>query len=212
MDFFEGQMRARRRTGLLVLFFALAVALIVVSVFLVVAVVFWLKTPALTREPFLSWIWTQPELMAAALGGTLLVVAAGTGIKLLLLRSGGEAVALSLGGRLVMQSTTDPDERKLLNIVEEMAIAVEVDMGAGGPHPSEHLLVGREEVLPEGPWIDRQPILHPKVVAEVEDVQWAELEPPVDQHDVPVEDHGDKVVEPRILPCEVHHEVPERSG
>jgi Zn-dependent protease with chaperone function len=44
------------------------------------------------------------------------------------LAGGGSAVAESMGGRLVDSNTADPDERKLLNVVEEMAIASGVPM------------------------------------------------------------------------------------
>ena len=37
--------------------------------------------------------------------------------------AGGETVALMLGGRAVNPQTTDPAERRLLNVVEEMALA-----------------------------------------------------------------------------------------
>ena len=48
--------------------------------------------------------------------------------------SGGSAVAESLGGRLVDSNTRDPHERKLLNVVEEMAIA------SGVPMPQVYVL------------------------------------------------------------------------
>ena len=58
----------------------------------------------------------------------------GSGFKTLELAQGGSAVATMLGGRLVDPTTTDPDERKLLNVVEEMAIA------AGVPVPQVYVL------------------------------------------------------------------------
>ena len=53
---------------------------------------------------------------------------------------GGSAVAESLGGRLVNPNTTDPDERKLRNVVEEMAIA------AGVPVPKIYVLDEEEGI------------------------------------------------------------------
>ena len=58
----------------------------------------------------------------------------GSPFKTLELAKGGSVVATNFGGRLVNPSTTDPDERKLLNVVEEMAIA------AGIPVPQVYLL------------------------------------------------------------------------
>jgi Zn-dependent protease with chaperone function len=52
------------------------------------------------------------------------------------LRDGGAAVALSLGGRKVDPDTTRLDERRLLNVVEEMAIA------SGIPAPEVYVLDG----------------------------------------------------------------------
>ena len=49
-------------------------------------------------------------------------------------RQGGKTIALALGGRLVAPAPVDPDERKLRNVVEEMAIA------SGVPVPEIYLL------------------------------------------------------------------------
>jgi hypothetical protein len=54
---------------------------------------------------------------------TLLFIAGGTLFETWRLRDGGDAVAKMAGGRLVMPSSTDVRERRLLNIVEEMALA-----------------------------------------------------------------------------------------
>ncbi|MHC4470570.1 MAG: M48 family metallopeptidase [Planctomycetota bacterium] len=134
VDFFEGQTRAKKRTGVLVLLFAVAVVLIAVAVFLVVAGVHWgiQRTPE--SPAFLDWIWTKPELLAAVFAITLAVIGIGTITKLLILRAGGPAVAESLGGRRVPPNTREPGERRLLNVVEEVAIA------SGVPVPPVYLL------------------------------------------------------------------------
>ena len=49
-------------------------------------------------------------------------------------RQGGKTIALAMGGRLVAPAPVDPDERKLRNVVEEMAIA------SGVPVPEIYLL------------------------------------------------------------------------
>ena len=54
--------------------------------------------------------------------------------KLLQLRHGGKAIAESLGGKLIDPSSREPDERKILNVIEEMAIA------SGNPVPPVYLL------------------------------------------------------------------------
>ena len=55
--------------------------------------------------------------------GTLAVILLGSLYKISELSSGGEGVALMLGGRAVDPQTTDLAERRLLNVVEEMALA-----------------------------------------------------------------------------------------
>jgi len=54
--------------------------------------------------------------------------------KVFQLSHGGKAVAVALGGRLVPPHPSDPDERKLRNVVEEMAIA------SGVPVPEIYVL------------------------------------------------------------------------
>ncbi len=58
----------------------------------------------------------------------LVVVFIGSTYKTMALAQGGSVVSEMMGGRLVKPNSNDPDERKLLNIVEEMAIASGVPM------------------------------------------------------------------------------------
>ncbi len=136
MDFFERQDQARRNTKLLVVYFVLGVALLIVAVYAATLVIF---TGVASRhhhaydEQVQFALW-NPQLFFGAALGTLAVIALGSGFKTLELAQGGSTVATMLGGRLVDPSTTDPDERKLRNVVEEMAIA------AGVPVPQVYLL------------------------------------------------------------------------
>ena len=66
--------------------------------------------------------------------GTLAVIFLGSAYKTMALSDGGSAVAESLGGRLIASNTNNPDERKLLNVVEEMSIA------SGVPMPKVYVL------------------------------------------------------------------------
>ena len=66
--------------------------------------------------------------------GTLLSIAAGSYYKIRQLSDGGSVVAKFLGGRRIESSTTDADEQRLRNIVEEMAIA------SGTPVPEIYVL------------------------------------------------------------------------
>ncbi len=106
MDFFERQEQARRTTRWLVLWYALAVACVVAS-FCAVA--------ALFRPPLQIY-----AAVAALVGGCVLAVSA---YRIWQLSEGGEAVAELLGARYVDPWKCSPAERRLLNVVEEMAIA-----------------------------------------------------------------------------------------
>jgi len=65
---------------------------------------------------------------------TLGIIGAGSFFKTLSLARGGRAVAELLDGRLVNSNSTDIQERKLLNVVEEMAIA------SGVPVPQVYVM------------------------------------------------------------------------
>ncbi len=72
-------------------------------------------------------LW-NPEIFLGATLGVLAVIFIGSAYKTNELSAGGSAVATLMGGRLVNQNTTDANERKLLNVVEEMSIAAGVAM------------------------------------------------------------------------------------
>lgn len=138
MDFFEHQDGARRRTRWLVAFFALAVILIIAAVYVAVAGL-WLYFARNRMVPEFS-LWNPPLFLGVA-AVTSSVIGIGSLAKVVSLRSGGGAgVAGLLGGRRVSRSTKDPDERRLLNVVEEMAIA------SGIPVPEVFVLNGEESI------------------------------------------------------------------
>jgi Zn-dependent protease with chaperone function len=120
MDFFAQQEKTRKKTGLLVFFFITAVVLIIAAVYAVIATV--LLYNKMATDPF------QPELLLAVAGGVLAIVIGGSLFKTSRLRRGGAAVAEMLGARPVAQDTRDLREKRLLNVVEEMAIASGVTM------------------------------------------------------------------------------------
>ncbi|MEE2674950.1 MAG: M48 family metallopeptidase [Myxococcota bacterium] len=123
-DFFELQDDARRNTGRLIALFVLAVIAICFSLYGLAVIVFGYEgRDPYTGDPHFQLLWWNPELLVQVSFATLLVVGGGTLYKLAQLRAGGSFVAESLGGRLVHANSSDPVERKLLNVVEEMAIA-----------------------------------------------------------------------------------------
>lgn len=121
MDFFQAQDQARRNSRMLVLWFALAVLGIISAVYLLAAVTLHAGVSPDERD---SIAWWQPELFALVALGVGSVILLGSLYKTITLAiGGGAAVATDLGGRLVPRDTSDPLERRLINVVEEMAIA-----------------------------------------------------------------------------------------
>ena len=125
-DFFDRQEAARTSTRWLVFLFLLAVAAIVLAVYgAVVLALLWATGeggPAIGEHGVLGILW-RPEVFVWAAGGTLLLITVGSVWKTASLAKGGSAVASLLGGRPVAPSTTETDERRLVNVVEEMALA-----------------------------------------------------------------------------------------
>ncbi len=125
MDFFEAQDRARRRSKRLVFLFALAVlGTIAVSYLAALLILGYLDGRGGSPS-----LW-DPKLFFAVAGGTVAVVGCASLFKWSQMRQGGAAVAEMVGGRQVDPKTRDLRERRLLNVVEEMAIASGIPMPA----------------------------------------------------------------------------------
>jgi len=119
MTFFEHQQAARRNTRVLVLLYLAAVVGVIIAVDLVLAA---------------AWLWMGSEIDLQGAGvprqlfvwgaiGTVAVIFGASLFHILKLSEGGDAVARLVGARQVATGTTDLLERRLLNVVEEMAIA-----------------------------------------------------------------------------------------
>jgi Zn-dependent protease with chaperone function len=133
MDFFESQDKARKRTVILTLYFVLAVLFIIFGVY--VALLFaWSR---FDESVFGLW---HPGLFIGVTVGVIFIVTLGSVSKITALSKGGEAVAQMLGAIPIDPNTADPYQRKLLNVVEEMAIA------SGVPVPSSFLLQNEDGI------------------------------------------------------------------
>ncbi len=123
-SFFEQQDKAQSRTWVLGIFFAMGM--------LTLFAVAWLSTAILLQGD--SKVMMDP----AVIGGTLLVIGGITVLpamwKYVTLGGHGSKVAEALGGVRIYPSTRDPNERKVMNVVEEMAIA------SGMPVPPVYLI------------------------------------------------------------------------
>lgn len=127
MDFFEHQDRARTQTTKLIALFVIAVICITGLVYGLVILAFTMANGA-GREggSGLGGASSVPylELLGLTAAGVGLLVGGGSLGKIAQLRAGGgETVARSLGGRRISPDTVDPDQRRVMNVVEEMAIA-----------------------------------------------------------------------------------------
>lgn len=147
MDFFASQDTSRKKTKWLVGYFLCAVAGLVASLYLVVITTQNMMSSYVNESPNRhsssyqvkpkrpkAWTWWDPTVFLWSSLGTLSVILLGSGYKSLQLSGGGGVVATDLGGRLIDRNTTDTDEKRLLNVVEEMAIA------AGMPVPDVYML------------------------------------------------------------------------
>ncbi len=145
-DFFDRQDHARRQTTRLLVMFVLSVVVIILAIYLVVAVAagatesrplhpsrYLYDEPGQPMALHGPTLW-NPQLFLGVALGTTAVILLGSLYKIGELSSGGESIALLLGGRAINPQTIDLAERRLLNVVEEMALA------AGVPVPPVYVL------------------------------------------------------------------------
>lgn len=129
--YFANQERARRNTALLIIFFAITVIAIGVAIYTLIR---YMATamPVSSKGTEVGW-WDARQFffVMVAVGG---FIGGSSLIKLLELRQGGSVVAQIMGGRRVNPNTDAPLERRLYNVVEEMAIA------SGIPVPGVYLM------------------------------------------------------------------------
>ena len=133
MDFFARQDQSRKRSLYLTFLFSLAVIFVVVAVYFAVQLAFHLSTDTLNISGK-GFKWFDLQRLLLVMVVTLGVITAGSLFKMLQLKKGGSYVAEHLGGRRVNRLSGDKDEKRLLNVVEEMAIA------SGVPVPQVYLL------------------------------------------------------------------------
>ncbi len=129
MNFFEQQEQSKRKSVLLFFMFALAVIGVVLAIYLV-AIMIVNHSGGYSRPEGLPFKWFDLRVFAWVCIGTLSIIIGGSFFKIMAMRRGGAYIAESLGGRLVNPATSDPDEKKLVNVVEEMAIASGISVPA----------------------------------------------------------------------------------
>ncbi|HSY53975.1 MAG TPA: M48 family metallopeptidase [Opitutaceae bacterium] len=143
MDFFEAQAHAKKRTNRLVVLFILAVLGTVVAGYFATIFLLSVEQGRASRHhgydynssdydneaaPAFS-LW-QPDVFAGVAFCTLAIVSCASLYKWVNFRQGGRVVAEMAGGRRINSNSTELAERRLLDVVEEMAIASGVPMPA----------------------------------------------------------------------------------
>lgn len=145
MNFFDYQDDARKRSRRLIFLFILAVIFTVLAVNgIVLWGMYFISSP--TEEPGMSGlavsmsdqpVFSKDTYYTVAGVVTLIVLSViglGSLYKIMELSHGGAAVAEMMGARRVEPGTSDPYERRLLNVVEEMSLA------SGVPTPPVYLM------------------------------------------------------------------------
>jgi Zn-dependent protease with chaperone function len=135
MNFFEAQDSARRSTTLLVFLFLLAIVfLLALSNFLIFEFLYYIQYETLTFSLSQFALVFDSNLSIVLCAAIMVFIILGSMYKLALLSAGGPAIAQNLCGVIIPRSSTDPLHKKILNIVEEMAIA------SGMPVPQVYIL------------------------------------------------------------------------
>ncbi|MEM7454358.1 MAG: M48 family metallopeptidase [Planctomycetota bacterium] len=141
MDFFASQDLARRNSRRLIFYFIAAVVSMIAGIYFVVM----LATGAAgMNEPVYNefgqatgttgFHFFEPTILAAVASAVSLIVGSGSLYKVSALSGGGESVASMMGGRHIPPNSTEPGDRRILNVVEEMALA------AGTPVPPVYVI------------------------------------------------------------------------
>lgn len=161
MSFYENQHRARRRSSVLLVYFVAAVLAIIATVNIVSYVALMMTFEQMDMT-LMEWLRFRGSWLLSGL--TLLVILAGSAVRIVSLgRGGGIAVAKLAGGTPVSPATKDAKERQLVNVTEEMAIAsgtqvprifvlgreTGINAFVAGTHPSNTVLAVTRGALDE---------------------------------------------------------------
>lgn len=145
-NFFARQEQARKSCRNQMILFAFAVFVIVVVTTLAIRFAWYLYISTQTFSPFnagsaqnyqqilSTFTFFDPAFFLFTAMAIVIVILTASVVKMNTLQKGGGAVAEMLGGRKISTGTTDQTERRLINVVEEMAIA------SGIPVPQVYVL------------------------------------------------------------------------
>jgi len=122
-DFFARQQQARRSTLLLISYFIAAVILIVLGVYFSTRGIYLYASTSAYEYQAPPIHWWDLRWFSWTAGSTAAIILAGTTYQIGQLRRGGRRLAELLDARKLASNSSELYERRLLNIVEEMAIA-----------------------------------------------------------------------------------------
>ena len=141
MDFFAAQASAHSRTRSLLAAYAIAVLVVIAAIAFVVAASYALfSTDIYSSMPYTERIARRPGMLLGTGLAVLGIISVAALHRMAQLSAGGGAVASSLGATRVTRESTDPKRRRLLNVVEEIAIA------SGVPVPEVYVLDQEEGI------------------------------------------------------------------
>ena len=123
IDFFAAQDAAKKRTFWAIILFAFGVVATALTLYAAVIWLLYSRSNQLSLDLPLRWAITYPKIFLWSIIGAIGVILAASLYKIMALSEGGLHIADSVGARLVDLNTTDEAERRLLNVVEEMALA-----------------------------------------------------------------------------------------
>jgi Zn-dependent protease with chaperone function len=132
-DFFEQQEQARKATYRLIVLYVMGVIATCVTLHFGLSAALSIvsssseESSSFNMASFLK-LALNPQFALFTLGITSLIIVLSSVYKMSSLRAGGSVVAQEMGGREIFNSTQDVLERRLLNVVEEMAIASGIAM------------------------------------------------------------------------------------
>jgi Zn-dependent protease with chaperone function len=139
MNFFEHQRLAKKYSQRMVIFFIATLVLLILATS--IAVILVSRFSGLCQMPD-AWLWGvgfcyfEGKVLTTSTICVVLLVLGGSLIKYGELRADTDAIAKAMGGRRVEPGSSDPLKRRLVNVVEEMAIA------SGVPVPSIYVIDG----------------------------------------------------------------------
>jgi Zn-dependent protease with chaperone function len=135
VNFFQAQQNAKTSTFRLLIMFGLAIICLVVITDIAFFIAFGLATSELSSSTGSPAPEFNSTILIAVTAAVVFTIVVGSTYKTMVLSSGGgRAIAESMGARLILPATTDLEEKRLMNIIEEMAIA------SGMPVPQVYIL------------------------------------------------------------------------